>query len=108
MIPAVFWVARSSVTFKREIPWTISWSPDGSLLAVGFGSYVAIYDPPSNALIRAFVTPELRGRIHSVQFLGSEGRFLAVAGRSDVVLWDLVAQKGKPHTYLVLSNVHRH
>jgi NET1-associated nuclear protein 1 (U3 small nucleolar RNA-associated protein 17) len=106
--PAVFWVLRSSVTFKREIPWSISWSPDGSLLAMGFGSYVAIYDPPSNALIRAFVIPELRGRICSVQFLGNEGRFLAVAGRSDVVLWDLVAQKGKLHTYLVLSNFHKH
>jgi NET1-associated nuclear protein 1 (U3 small nucleolar RNA-associated protein 17) len=108
MTPAVFWVARSSVTFKREIPWSISWSPDGSLFAVGFGSYVAIYDPPSNALIRAFVASELRGRIRSIQFLGSEGRFLAVSGRDDVVLWDLVAQKGKCHTYLVHSNVHRH
>ena len=108
MIPVVFWIARSSVTFKREIPSTVSWSPDGSLFAVGFGSFVAIYDPPSNALIRAFVSSELRGRIRSVQFLGSEGRFLAVSGRSDVVLWDLVAQKGKRHTYLDLSNVLSH
>lgn len=91
----MFWVARSRLTFKREIPWSISWSPDGSLLAVGFGAYVAIYDPPSNALIRTFTTAELRGPIRSVHFLGHEGRFLAVAGRSDVVLWDLVTQKGK-------------
>lgn len=108
MIPVVFWVARSSVTFKREIPWTVSWSPDGSLLAVGFGACVAIYDPPSNALIRAVVTSELPGRIRFVQFLGSEGRFLVVAGRSDVVLWDLVTQKGKLYTYLVLFDVQRH
>ena len=108
MIPVVFWVARSSVTFKREIPWTVSWTPDGSLLAVGFGAYVAIYDPSSNALIRAFVTSELRGRTRFVQFLGNEGRFLVVAGRSDVVLWDLVTQKGKLYTYLVLFNVQRH
>ncbi|KAI0278152.1 WD40-repeat-containing domain protein [Russula aff. rugulosa BPL654] len=90
---AVFWVARSRLTFKREIPWSISWSPDGSLLAVGFGAYVAIYDPPSNALIRTFTSSELRGPVRSVHFLGHEGRFLAVAGRSDVVLWDLVTQK---------------
>lgn len=107
-IPVVFWVARSSVTFKREIPSTVSWSPDGSLFAVGFGSFVAIYDPPSNALIRAFVASELRGRIRSVQFLGIEGRFLAVSGRSDVVLWDLVTQKSKRHTHLVLANVLSH
>ena len=108
MIPVVFWVARSSVNFKRETPWTVSWSPDGSLLAAGFGAYVAIYDPPSNALIRAFVTSELRGRIRFVQFLGSEGRFLVVAGRSDVVLWDLVTEKGKHSTYLILSNAQKH
>ena len=80
--------SRSRLTFKQEIPWSISWSPDGSLLAVGFGTYVAIYDPPSNALIRTFSTSELRGPVRSVHFLGHEGRFLAVAGRSDVVLWD--------------------
>jgi NET1-associated nuclear protein 1 (U3 small nucleolar RNA-associated protein 17) len=107
MISVVFWVARSSVNFKREIPWAVSWSPDGSLLAVGFGAYVAIYDPPSNALIRAFFTSELRGRIHFVEFLGTDGRFLAVAGRSDVVLWDLVTQKGKLYTYFVLPKVQR-
>lgn len=103
----MFWVARSSLSFKREIPWTISWTPDGSLLAVGFGAYVAIYDPPSNALIRTFSASELRGRVRSVHFLGSDGRFLALAGRSDVVLWDLVTEKGKPHTELVPSHVQR-
>ena len=101
----VFWVARSRITYKREIPWTISWSPDGSLLAVGFGAYVAIYDPPSNALIRTFATSELRGSVRSVHFLGHEGRFIAVAGRSDLVLWDLVTQKGKFHMHLTLSYV---
>ncbi|KAI0308137.1 WD40 repeat-like protein [Multifurca ochricompacta] len=93
----VFWVVRSSLTFKRETPWSVSWSPDGSLLAVAFGTFVAIYDPISNALIRAFTALELRGRVYSVHFLGNEGRFLVVAGCSDVVLWDLVEQKVQWH-----------
>jgi NET1-associated nuclear protein 1 (U3 small nucleolar RNA-associated protein 17) len=104
---AVFWVARSSLTFRREIPWSSTWSPDGSLLAVAFGTYVTIYDPSSNALIRAFAASELRGRIRSVSFLGSDGRFLAVAGLSDVVLWDLVKQKGKPFSHFPLSSISR-
>ncbi len=104
----VFWVARSRLTFKREIPWSISWSPDGSLLAVGFGAHVAIYDPPSNALIRTFAASELRGPVRSVHFLGHEGRFLAVTGRSDVVLWDLVTQKGKLYMYLILLYARKH
>jgi NET1-associated nuclear protein 1 (U3 small nucleolar RNA-associated protein 17) len=91
----VFWVARSSLSFKRETPWSVSWSPDGSLLAVGFGAYMAIYDPLTNALIQAFAASELRGRVRAVRFLGNDGRFLAVAGLSDVVLWDLVTQKGE-------------
>ncbi|KAH8997368.1 WD40 repeat-like protein [Lactarius akahatsu] len=86
-ISDVFWVARSSLTFKREIPWSVAWSPDGSLLAVAFGTYVAIYDPSSNALIRAFTASELRGPAVV---------FLPLPGLSDVVLWDLVKQKGKP------------
>jgi len=98
----VFWVARSNLTFKREIPWSVSWSPDGSLLVVGYGAYVAIYDPLSNALIQAFAASELRGQVRSIHFLGNDGRFLAVAGLSDVVLWDLVTQKGKLYTYLIL------
>ncbi len=75
---------------------------------MGFGSYVAIYDPALNALIRTFATSELRGPVRSVHFLGHEGRFLVVAGRSDVVLWDLVTQKGKLYMYLTLSYVQRH
>jgi hypothetical protein len=98
--PVAFWVARSSLSFKRETPWTVAWSADGSLLAVAFGAYVVIYDPSSNALIRAFTTSELRGPVRVVHFLGNEGRFLAVAGRTDVVLWDLVTQKGKLSTHL--------
>ncbi len=99
-------MARSSLTFKQEIPWSVTWSPDGSLLAVAFGTYVAIYDPSSNALIRAFTASELRGRIRSVSFLGNDGRFLAVAGLSDVVLWDLVQRRGKPFSHFPLSFVH--
>lgn len=104
----MFWVARSRLTFKWEIPWFISWSPDGSLLAVGFGAYVAIYDPPSNALIRTFTSSELRGPVRSVHFLGHDGRLLAVAGRSDVVLWDLVTQKGKLYMYLTFVMCSKH
>ncbi|KAI0274996.1 quinon protein alcohol dehydrogenase-like superfamily [Gloeopeniophorella convolvens] len=89
----VFWVARSSFNFKQEVPATVSWSSDGSLLAVAFGVYVNIYDPSTNALLQSLTTPELRNRAASVHFLGNGGRYLAVVGLSDIVLWDLVVQK---------------
>jgi NET1-associated nuclear protein 1 (U3 small nucleolar RNA-associated protein 17) len=58
---------------------------------VAAGSFVPIYDSATNALLQVLATSEC-GRATSVHFLGSSGRFLAVAGERDLVLWDLVSQ----------------
>nr|VWO94276.1 Transcriptional repressor rco-1 [Ganoderma boninense] len=85
-----FWVARSALRFRSEIPTHVSWSPDGSLLAVSVGSHVAIYEPDSNALCQVLTCPDCR--LHSTaQFLGAKGRYLVVNGPQDVLLWDLVS-----------------
>ena len=55
------------------------------------GSFVPIYDSTTNVLLQVLATSEC-GRVTSVHFLGSSGRFLAVAGERDLVLWDLVSQ----------------
>ena len=55
------------------------------------GPFVPIYDSSTNALLQVLVAPEC-GRVTSVHFLGSSGRFLAVAGERDLALWDLVSQ----------------
>lgn len=54
------------------------------------GSFVPIYDSSTNALLQVLVSSEC-GRVTSAHFLGSSGRFLAVAGERDLVLWDLVS-----------------
>ncbi|KAL7285467.1 hypothetical protein ACG7TL_000564 [Trametes sanguinea] len=86
-----FWVARSSLRFREEIPSDVSWSPDGSLLAVSVGSHVAIYDPETNALMQVLTAPEC-ATVSSAQFVGSTGRYVVVSGPRDVLLWDLVSQ----------------
>ena len=73
------------------MPSHASWSQDASLLAVTAGSFVPIYDSSTNVLLQVFIASEC-GRVSSVHFLGSSGRFLAVAGERDLVLWDLVSQ----------------
>ncbi|KAI0045205.1 WD40 repeat-like protein [Auriscalpium vulgare] len=93
----VFWVVRSTVTFRQETPHHPSWSPDGSLLAVPFESSVAIYDPVTNALLHMLNTPESRGVIQSVCFVGEGGRYLAAVGLRDVVVWDLITQTALWH-----------
>ena len=76
--------------FRREIPIDVSWSPDGSLLAVCAGSHVAIYEPETNALCQALTSPGCAAL--SVQFVGPSGRYLIVCGHRDVLLWDLTFQ----------------
>ncbi|CDO72978.1 hypothetical protein BN946_scf185007.g32 [Trametes cinnabarina] len=72
-----FWVARSTLRFRDEIPSDLSWSPDGSLLAVSVGSHVAIYDPETNALFQVLTAPECP-TVSSAQFVGSAGRYIVV------------------------------
>lgn len=88
---AEFWVARSSLRFRTEIPTDVSWSPDGSLLAVCVGCHVAIYEPETNALCQVLTCPDCPS-VTSVQFVGSSGRYLVVNGSRDVFLWDLIFQ----------------
>ncbi|KAJ8468395.1 hypothetical protein ONZ51_g9678 [Trametes cubensis] len=91
-----FWVARSTLRFRDETPSNVSWSPDGSLLAVSVGSHVAIYDPDTNALCQVLTCPEC-ATMSSAEFVGSSGRYLVVSGPRDVLLWDLVSQSLRWH-----------
>lgn len=89
--PVEFWVARSSHRFRAETPTDVSWSPDGSLLAVCVGPHVAIYEPETNTLCQVLTCPD-NTAVSSVQFVGSSGRYIAVHGTRDVFLWDLIFQ----------------
>ncbi|KAJ3787132.1 WD40-repeat-containing domain protein [Lentinula aff. detonsa] len=84
-----FWVARSSVSFRNEIPSHVSWSPDGSLLAVTLGAYVSLYDALTNIHRTTFTSPEC-SCVYTAHFIG-QGRFLAVQGKLELVLWDTVS-----------------
>ncbi|OJT02754.1 WD repeat-containing protein 75 [Trametes pubescens] len=91
-----FWVARSTLRFRDEIPSDVSWSPDGSLLAVSVGSHVAVYDPDTNALCQVVTCPECT-TVSSARFVGSSGRYMVISGPRDVLLWDLVSQSLRWH-----------
>ncbi|KAG6814124.1 hypothetical protein H0H92_002119 [Tricholoma furcatifolium] len=86
-----FWVARATFGFRSEVPTSASWSQDSSLLAITFGSCVALYDPTTNILCQTLVSPEGSAN-KSAHFIGREGRYLAVAGEHSVTLWDLISQ----------------
>lgn len=88
-----YWVARSTMHFRSEIPTHISWSHDGSLLAVAFGQYVVLYDPSTAITFRTIVCPECEV-VSSAHFIGKDSRYLAIRGQKDLVLWDLVTESG--------------
>ncbi|KZV74810.1 WD40 repeat-like protein [Peniophora sp. CONT] len=96
-----FWVLRSTFTFREETPSHAAWSPDGSLLAVSLGPYIAIYDAASSMLIQALTASESCSSVVSAYFLGASGRYVAAVGPRDVLLWDLISQRVVWHTRTV-------
>jgi len=83
------------------MPRCASWSPDASLVAVSLGPHVAIYDPIAATLRQTLIAPECQDS-ELVDFIGSAGRYLAVAGLSGIVLWDLVSKTGR---YLAFGDI---
>lgn len=76
------------------MPKSLSWSFDSSLLAISLGPHVAIYDPESNTIRETISAPECPVT-KAVQFIGKGGRYLAIVGLQELVLWDLVLQSGR-------------
>jgi NET1-associated nuclear protein 1 (U3 small nucleolar RNA-associated protein 17) len=89
-----FWIHRSTVAFRAMTPLDVSWSADGSILAVTFNACVALYDATSNALRSVVTSSECRS-LTNARFVGSAGRYLLLAADRDLVLWDLVHQTSK-------------
>lgn len=85
------WASLSSFSFRSQIPTHVSWSLDGSLLAVSLGSHVVIYDPVSTTVGQVLTWPECP-LVSAAHFVGQNSRYLAVHGVRDVVVWDLVMQ----------------
>ncbi|KAI5835962.1 WD40 repeat-like protein [Schizophyllum commune Tattone D] len=91
-----YWILRSSFRFRTEMPSKASWSPDGSLLAVATSSSVAVYDPNTTQLRQTLTAPECKAPT-DVSFLGTTGRYMAVAGGKDLIVWDLLFQTVRWH-----------
>lgn len=88
-----FWVARSTLRSKSDVPSQVSWSYDGSLMAVASGAYVVLYDPNTALALRTIMCPECEV-VSSVSFIGKASRYLAIRSHTDLVLWDLITESG--------------
>jgi len=81
------------VSFRTEIPRSVSWSPDSSVFAVAVGSQVALYDATTGTLRQTLNVTGDRN-IKTVTFIGSIGRDLLVAGHDYLVMWDVISNTG--------------
>ncbi|KAI0347808.1 WD40 repeat-like protein [Trametopsis cervina] len=104
-----YWVARSTVQFRSEIPTHSSWSQDGSLLSVSLGPYVVLYDPNTMLAVKTLTCPECEV-VTSTHFVGKSGRYIVIRGQTDLVLWDLVHDNVTWHyrTTTAISHVFPH
>ncbi|KAF8973504.1 WD40-repeat-containing domain protein [Flammula alnicola] len=83
------WVSFATLTYRSEIPTSISWSPDASLFAVSVGPHIAVYDAAVGSLCQTLTSPN-NHKIHSVHFIGTNGRHLLASGLNTLVMWDLI------------------
>ncbi|KIO25200.1 hypothetical protein M407DRAFT_25424 [Tulasnella calospora MUT 4182] len=87
------WVNRATLTYREETPSHLSFSPDGSVLAVAHGSYVTLWDGQTHALLYAVSSLPFR-KVNIVHFVGTNGRYLVVSGDSkDAIVWDVLKNK---------------
>ena len=82
------------MAYRSEIPSGAVCSPDGSLLAVAHGRHVVVYELSNNVPRVVLTCPELKEVLH-MTFVGKSGRYIAVANRRAIVLWDLVTIDGE-------------
>ncbi|KIL71460.1 hypothetical protein M378DRAFT_188919 [Amanita muscaria Koide BX008] len=104
-----FWVTRSTFALRSQVPNSASWSFDGSLLAISLGPHVAIYDPQTNLVRRTISSPESATTV-AVRFIGKAGRHLAMVGRQDLTVWDLVTEsvQWSHHTEALIQDIIPH
>lgn len=88
-----YWTLQATGAFRKMVPSTACYSPDGSMLAIAFGSYLTFWDPDS--MERRFVL-DLADGFDSVQHLAfpnGPGAFLVVASQRRLLVWNLLTMK---------------
>jgi NET1-associated nuclear protein 1 (U3 small nucleolar RNA-associated protein 17) len=88
-----YWIARSVGVFRDYPATSSSFSPDGSLLAVGFQNNVTLWDLKSHTILTSFSDIHLHESISRLAFLAQDSPYLVAHTKSRVTVWNLLSCK---------------
>ncbi|KAG0740570.1 hypothetical protein G6F62_009074 [Rhizopus arrhizus] len=86
------WMCRSVGVYHDSEARTAAFSEDGSMLAVGFGHTVTLWDPYLNSIQAVLAQPNSE-RIEKLSFLGDNCPFMVVITASYMYVWNLLTCK---------------
>ena len=87
------WTCRSIGLYRRDIPEAASFSADGSILAVAFGSLITLWDPYENCIRQVLAQP-CEESINTLRFVG-DSPYLLSASKNRITVWNMLTCTGK-------------
>lgn len=90
------WVCQSQFRYRHELAFALSFSGDGSLLAVAHERCVSLWAADSFEQVHVFGLPHDVGTPTSVAFGGPHGQSLVAASTQQTVAWSLLDFQGEP------------
>lgn len=97
------WTEESVASYRDLQPRAVSYSTDGSLLAIAYQHIVTLWSPETNTLLTTLTSPPDHEPITKLAFL-SDSHFLAVCTKRRLFVWDLLTCQLK-WTHVVSADV---
>lgn len=86
---ASVWSPHASLDFPTSHLRSLNWSSDGTIFSLTFESRVVLYDSSSVTILNTISCSSIKNAVSS-HFIGS--RYLLIAGKTSLLLWDLILQ----------------
>lgn len=83
------WACRGTIHYKERVAYGLSFSEDGSVLAVSYGDLVTVWDSASMRLVAVLDGEFAKEDVFSIHFLHGSTKLVAQSS-SRLVVWDVL------------------